>query len=94
MKQPVSAVGSENSLREGGCSCLQRPALFAEGLFPAGLLPATVDFALPTPVLAQSELSVAGVVEVDLRDLGLDKCPYAPVCVWRCQWCVVGGLEV
>lgn len=59
--------------------CLLRPALLAEGHFLAGFRSAAVDFALPGEVLAQSELGVAGVVEVDLGNLGLNECPHAPV---------------
>lgn len=59
--------------------CLQRPALFTERHFFTGLLATTVHLPLPCPVLTQSCFGVASVVEVDLRNLGLDEGPHTPV---------------
>lgn len=80
VKQAANAVGSGTSSDKGIFRlCLLRPTLFTKGHFLASLFAAAVDFALPPPVLAQSKLGVAGVVKVDLGDLGLDESPHGPV---------------
>ncbi|KAI7498865.1 hypothetical protein KC357_g51 [Hortaea werneckii] len=43
------------------------------------LLPRPVHLLFPRPILAESDLGVRGVVEVDLADGGLDQGPHAPV---------------
>lgn len=59
--------------------CLLRPALLTKRNFLVAGLAGAVEFALPGPVFTETELSVVGIVEVDLRDLGLNKCPYTPI---------------
>lgn len=57
---------------------LRRPAGLAQRHLLASLLTASVYLALPRVVLAETSLSIAGVVEIDLGDLRLDKCPNTP----------------
>lgn len=57
---------------------LGRPARLAQRHLLASLLAASVYLALPRVVLAETRLSVAGIVEINLGDLRLDECPNAP----------------
>lgn len=52
---------------------LRRPAGLAQRHLLASLFAASVYLALPGVVLAETGLSVAGVVEIDLGDLRLDE---------------------
>lgn len=57
---------------------LRRPAGLAQRHLLASLLAASVYLALPRVVLAETGLSVTGVIEIDLGDLRLDECPNTP----------------
>lgn len=70
-------------LSEGkpGRLCFLRPSSLAKGHFCAFLGSTAVLFAAPGVVFTEAVLGVGGVVEVDLGDLCLDKCPDAPALV-------------
>lgn len=62
-------------------SLLSPPPFTQRQLLPLGDA-APVDLGRPSPVLAQPGLRVRRIVEVDIRDGRLDKCPDAPVEAW------------
>lgn len=57
---------------------LRSPAGLAQRHLLTSLFATSVHLALPRVVLAETNLSVAGVVEIDLGDLRLNECPNTP----------------
>jgi hypothetical protein len=55
-----------------------RPARLTQRHLFASVPATSIHLTLPSVVLAKTGLRIAGVVEVDLGDLRLDKCPNAP----------------
>lgn len=59
---------------------LHCPSLFSDTNLPN---PGTLFLSFPIPVLAQPDLSISFIVEVNLTDLSLDECPDTPVKSWN-----------
>lgn len=71
-----------------------RPSSLPQGHFIPCLGSTAVIFASPGEVLPETELGVGGVIEIDLRDLGLDESPDAPEIHYMSARCSFHSVDI